>query len=293
MTSMTDATHRFVFENTDIRGNLATLSGSYRAIVSNQSLPVSLQPLLGEFVAAVALLSETLKYDGILTLQVRGNGPVPLIVADCTNDGDLRGIIELGEHQPLPDYSGLTLPELIGDGVLSLTVDPEHGQRYQGLVPLEGDTLADCLALYFAQSEQLPTKLWLFADQNHCGGLMLQGLPAQQVTDLDQRKEQWQTAVQLANTVTPDELFSLPANDLLYRLFNELGCRLFAAREFRFHCSCNRARGENAISSLGKEEAFALLAEQNGKIAVDCHFCGQHYAFKEEDLQRLFSGSMH
>lgn len=290
---MTDSTHRFIFDNTDIRGNLACLQSSYQQILANQRIPAELHPLLGEFVAAVALLTETLKFEGILTLQVRGNGPVPLVVADCSHNGHIRAIAELSDTRSETDYHNKTLPQLVGEGVLSITIDPKHGQRYQGIVPLEGDSLAESLALYFTQSEQLPTKIWLFSNTQNCGGLMLQALPAQQNPDPDTRREQWQTAVQLAATITPEELFGLTPADVLYRLFNELECRLFAAREFQFKCSCGRARSENAIASLGRQEAYALL-EQQGKIAVDCHFCGQHYAFKSEDLQRLFGdGAVH
>ncbi|TVZ37241.1 molecular chaperone Hsp33 [Alteromonadaceae bacterium 2753L.S.0a.02] len=291
---MSDNTHRFLFENTDIRGNLATLSESFQKIASHQKIPHSALPILGEFVAAVALLSETLKFDGILTLQVRGDGPLPLIVAECSNQGHLRAVAKAAENisQETP-LEGLTLPQLMGNGVLTITIDPVQGQRYQGIVPVEGDTLADCLGYYFAQSEQLPTRLWLCASETQCAGLMLQSLPAQQVSDPELREEQWRMAEQLAATVSAEELLSLDHETVLYRLFHEMLCRIFPARNFEFKCSCTRERSENAIASLGKQEALALLEEQ-GKIGIDCHFCGQHYAFKSADIEQMFKhGEMH
>lgn len=288
---MRDKTHRFLFDHTDIRGNIATLEISYAEAMRHQQLPAPLAPLLGQFFAAVALLTESLKFEGILTLQVRGDGPVPLIMAEATETGNVRGIMKISEHIPVAGLScDDSIQSLVGNGVLTLTIDPAKGERYQGIVPLEGNTLADCLAHYFQQSEQLPTRVWLFASHAACGGMMLQSLPPQKVTDLDQRAELWTTATQLAATISEQELFQLAHEDLLYRLFNELECRIFPSRQLQFKCSCTRARSENAIASLGADEAFELLEEQ-GKISIDCQFCGQHYAFKHDDLEKLFGSN--
>ncbi|WP_075186239.1 Hsp33 family molecular chaperone HslO [Teredinibacter haidensis] len=289
-----DKTHRFLFDKTDIRGEIVSLEKSYREVLLQQTLPPVLLPTLGEFVAAVALLSETLKFEGTLTLQVRGDGKVPLIMAEATDQGHVRAILRINQQlhsgDALPDanlFDTSNLRSLVGNGVLTLTIDPVKGERYQGIVPLEGDNLGDCLAHYFEQSEQLPTHIWLFADEKNCGGLMLQSLPPQQITDTEQRREIWETSLQLANTLTEDELFSLPHEQLLFRLFNEMECRLFPARDIRFKCSCTRQRSENAIVSLGREEAVDLL-KQKGKITIDCQFCGKHYSFKDADIEKLF-----
>lgn len=291
-----DKTHRFLFENTDIRGQIVTLEKSYQQVLAQQNLPPCLLPVLGDFIAAVALLSETLKFKGILTLQIRGDGTVPLIMAEATDEGHVRGLLRFSEHlqtgDALPEdsvFDTSSLRALVGHGVLTMTIDPAQGNRYQGIVPLEGDTLADCLAHYFEQSEQVPTRLWLYTGPDRCGGLMLQSLPAQEVKDPEQRRELWQTATQLAQTLRQEELFELDHQTVLYRLFNELECRLFPARDITFHCSCTRARSENAIQSLGRDEAWALLREQ-GKISIDCQFCGKHYSFKEKDLEDMFGG---
>ncbi|WP_045856018.1 Hsp33 family molecular chaperone HslO [Teredinibacter purpureus] len=292
-----DQTHRFTFNNTDIRGQIVTLSQSYRDVLLQQTLPSVLLPILGEFISAVALLSETLKFDGTLTLQVRGDGNVPLIMAEATNTGHIRGILRtnqaLSPNNTVPSndvFDTSSLRSLVGSGVLTLTVDPTNGQRYQGIVPLEGDHLGDCLAHYFEQSEQLPTRIWLFANDTHCGGLMLQSLPAQQIKDLDEREQLWSTSAQLAGTLNQEELFSLSHEQVLYRLFNEFECHFFPARDITFKCSCSRQRSENAIVSLGREEAFQVLNTQQ-KISIDCQFCGKHYAFKKADIQTIFGDS--
>jgi len=290
-----DCTHRFMFDNTDIRGEIVSLEDSYQQLLIQQNLPDVLLPILGQFTAAVALLSETLKFEGILTLQVRGDGNVPLIMTEATNNGHVRGIMKvkagLSSDKTLPDnnlFDTSNLKSLVGNGVLTLTIDPTQGERYQGIVPLEGEQLSDCLGHYFEKSEQLPTRVWLFADAQHCGGLMLQSLPAQHITDPEMREEHWNTALQLANTLKHEELFEHSHEHLLYRLFHEMSCRVFPARKIQFTCSCTRDRSENAIMSLGKEEAL-LLANERGKIAIDCQFCGKHYAFKEADIEQLFS----
>lgn len=289
-----DTTHRFVFDNSDIRGEIVTLHESFRKAVEHQSLTPQQKRLLGEFFVAVTLMSETLKFDGLLTLQARGDGIIPLVMAETTHNGHVRGIIktsgEFAQRKNAGDDLEIdtsNLKQVIGNGVLTLTMDPRKGERYQGIVPLEGNTLADCLSRYFMQSEQLPTRFWIFSDSETAGGLLLQGLPAQKVLDYETRQNQWQTAVQLASTVTSRELFELDHSTVLFRLFNEMDCRLFAGRNIIFQCSCTRDRSANAIASLGKHEAFELLSERE-IIHADCQFCGQIYRFNEADVIALF-----
>lgn len=282
-----DTTHRFVFDNSDIRGEIVTLRESFQKAVEHQPLTAQQKRLLGEFFVAVTLMSETLKFDGLLTLQARGDGVIPLVMAETTHNGHLRGIIKASSEYIQHNVDSSDLKQVIGNGVLTLTMDPKKGERYQGIVPLEGNTLADCLSRYFMQSEQLPTRFWIFSDSETAGGLLLQGLPAQKVADYETRQNQWQTAVQLASTVTSRELFELDHDTVLYRLFNEMNCRLFAGRNIIFQCSCTRERSANAIASLGKHEAFELLNERE-VIHADCQFCGQIYAFNEADIIDLF-----
>lgn len=291
-----DQIHRFLFDATDIRGEIVTLEQSFLAATQHQALSPWCKSLLGEFLAAVSLLSETLKFDGILTLQARGDGDVPLIMAETDQLGHVRGIIKPASSAPLAtlDLGDAPLPEVIGNGVLVMTIDPKIGERYQGIVPLEKDTLAECLSDYFERSEQLATQFLLFSSPEKCSGMLLQALPAQKVKDAAQREDQWQTVVQLAKTVKQEELFELEHASLLYRLFNEMECRLFPGKTIQFNCSCSKKRSANAITSLGKADAIELI-EQQKKIEIDCEFCGSQYTFTRKDIDSLFGedGQLH
>ncbi|HEY7774725.1 MAG TPA: Hsp33 family molecular chaperone HslO [Marinagarivorans sp.] len=303
-----DTITRFYFDDCDMRGEMVTLKNSVRGATEHQHLPASAQALLAQFLSGAALLAGILKFEGLLTLQIRGDGRIPLIMAEATHERSLRGIVKLGaQHSQSPssaivtdaDIDGKSLRELVGNGVLTLTIDPEHGQRYQGIVPLEGDTIADCLSHYFTQSEQLPTKLWLFSDANSAGGLFLQSLPAgsrqaqyrdQTGTDsAEQTQNDWQTLVTLVNTLTAQESLTLPHEVQLTRLFHEFTLRVANNVPTRFACSCSQERSENAVAAVGKLDAYALLKEQS-TIAIDCQFCGQHYELDSADLDRIFEG---
>lgn len=282
-----DLKHRFLFDDTDIRGEVVTLSDSYAQILANNShLPEPVRRLLGEFVAAVTLLSGTLKFDGILTLQVQGDGPVPLIMAECSHHRTIRAIARVDENADLRALAEGDLDVLLGSGVLAIIIDPDKGERYQGIVPLEGNRLSICLESYFSQSEQLPTRFWLACDEQSVSGLMLQALP-RQLASIEENEEHWSTATQLADTVKNEELLQLEHSELLYRLFNEEQVRLFEPLAVRFECSCSRDRSANALRSLGRKEAEALLAEQD-LIKIDCQFCNKSYNFGAFDLPELF-----
>lgn len=284
-----DQIHRFLFDATDIRGEIVTLKQSFVGATEHQELSPWCKALLGEFLVAVSLLSETLKFDGLLTLQARGDGDVPLIMAETDNLGHIRGIIKPASSAPLStlDLGDASLPDIIGNGVLVMTIDPKAGERYQGIVPLEHNTLAECLSDYFERSEQLATQFLLFTSAEQCSGILLQALPAQKVKDPTQREDQWQTVVQLAKTIKQEEIFELEHASMLYRLFNELECRLFTGKTIQFKCSCSRKRSGNAITSLGREDALRMI-EQQQKIDIHCDFCGTNYSFKRKDIESLF-----
>lgn len=288
--SKTDQIHRFIFDNTDVRGEVVSIRKSFQDAFVHQQCPLELKPIFGQFIAAIALLSETLKFDGIMTLQARGSGPVPLIMAEANSRGEIRGFIRTSEHNESPimkDGELLGLPDIIGEGVLAITVDPEKGERYQGIVPLDAQTLELCLSHYFEQSEQLPTSIKLFADDEHCGGLFLQCLPPQYVKDPEERDQLWLTIKHLGSTVSAKELFELEHSELLYRLFHEYNCRLFEEKNIAFACSCSIERSANAVASMGRDEAFSLLLERES-IETDCQFCGKKYIFLEKDLLNIF-----
>ncbi|MGS2724619.1 Hsp33 family molecular chaperone HslO [Porticoccus sp. GXU_MW_L64] len=287
--SDSDKLQRFVFDHCDIRGEIITLEQSYQAVLQTGQYPRAVQQLLGEFLAAAGLLSATLKFDGVITIQARGDGPLKLIVADCTRHHNLRAVAELNSD----DLSGAnpdeySLAELIGNGQLAITIDPSRGERYQGIVPLEQPTLAGCLEHYFQQSEQLPTRLWLNANGQRAAGLFLQALP-QQTASEEQNQQQWQHLTQLAETISPQEQLQLAHQDQLYRLFHQDAVRLFDTTDLQFACSCSQQRTAQMLVKMGREELHSILAEQ-GRIEVNCHFCNQQYRFDGNDINQLFSG---
>jgi molecular chaperone Hsp33 len=279
-----DQIHRFVFDHCDIRGEIVSLNNTMMDATAHQNLPDSARALLGEFLAAVSLMIEVLKFSGTLTLQARGSGPMPLIMAEANDKRTLRGIVKFAEGGP-GDLTGLTLPQLIGEGVLSLTLDPNQGKRYQGIVALHGATLAECLNHYFTLSEQLPTRLWIHADTEHVGGLLLQALPP--ATGQSPKTDAWETAEHLAETLTKKELLELDHATLLSRLFNEFDVRLFPPQPLAFKCLCSRDRSLRSLSALGREDAYALLSERD-LIEIHCEFCGADYRFGQRDLEELF-----
>lgn len=287
--SSIDQMQRFLFDNTDIRGEIVSLGDSYAEVLANNSYAPVVQTLLGEFIAAVSLLSSTLKFDGRLTLQARGDGPIPLIMAECSHHKELRAVASPSDDVNWDSLTGKSIKELIGQGMLSIIIEPDQGQRYQGVVPLESDKLAGCLEHYFEQSEQLPTRLWFAADveQERASGLLLQALPKQINSSAEENQNCWETTTALADTVKDEELLNLPHEELLYRLFNEETVRLFDPVAIRFQCSCSFDRSAQALVSLGHDEVKQMLKEL-GTIEIDCQFCNQEYHFAEKDIAELF-----
>ncbi|MCY1446656.1 33 kDa chaperonin [compost metagenome] len=171
-----------------------------------------------------------------------------------------------------------------------MTVDPTQGQRYQGIVDLDGETLSECFTNYFVMSQQVNTKFWLNADGKHARGLLLQQLPADREKDEEERAVSWQHVTALASTLTAEELLGLNNETVLHRLYHEEAVRLFDIQSLRFHCSCSRERSGNALVSLGLEDAKQLAAEHGGSVEVDCQFCNQSYKFDAADIEQLFAG---
>lgn len=282
--SRNDQLQRFIFDHSDIRGELIRLEHSYGTVVANGRYPEGIARLLGQFLAAAGLLSATMKFDGVITLQARGEGPLALIMADCTRQHLLRGIAQVNSA---PSPATIPLPTLLGGGHLAITVDPAQGERYQGIVPLEADTLAGCLEDYFALSEQLPTRLWLCADGQRAAGLLLQALPVKTQSP-EERDLYWQHITTLADTVTDDELLSLDSDTVLTRLFHQEAVRLFEPRDMAFGCTCSESRTADMLVSLGREEVLEIVEEQ-GEIEIHCQFCHQQYRFSREQAKALFS----
>jgi molecular chaperone Hsp33 len=273
---------RFMFDDSDIRGDVVTLEESYQTAVISHNYPPGVATLLGEFVAAAVLLSTTIKFAGSVILQARSEGQVPTIMAECTNDLRIRAIARDADNATSDDFR-----DLLAGGTLAITIDPVKGKRYQGIVPLSGDSLAECLAEYFVQSEQLNSLFWLAADGRRCGGFMLQELPPSTGVSQPQREQQWEHFSKLAQTITAEELLNLEHQELLYRLYHEDKVRLFDSREVRFGCSCSESRTRELIRSIGRSEADAIIADE-GVIQVLCEFCNHDYQFDSVAVADIF-----
>lgn len=275
-----DQIQRILFDQIDVRGVVAGLESSYQEVLARHEYPRLLQRLLGEMLAAVSMLSATLKFEGRLLLQAQGEGAVKLLMAECNHHQDLRAIArydgEIGDETPFN--------ELLVNGRIALTIEPENGQRYQGVVPLEHPTLAQCLQAYFEQSEQLGTSIQLTADGRRAAGLMLQVMPAEGRGD-----EDWNRISMLASTLKDDELLQLDNEALLFRLFHEEVCRLYEPQPLQFRCDCSRERSAEALKFMTEQELLDILQAQKGIIDVGCQFCNQTYNFDETDIRALFS----
>jgi molecular chaperone Hsp33 len=274
--SQQDVLRRFLFEEFGVRGLWVSLTSSWQTAKQHQHCPDAVQLQLGQALTAVVLLSATIKFNGSMILQAQGDGSLKTLVAQATHDHKIRGLIR-GSAVVTPR----PLQEMFGEGRLVLTVDSENAHPYQGIVALQGDNLAEALETYFAQSEQLNTRLWLFANETHAAGLLLQELPSQ----LDDKAD-WERIELLASTVTEQELLELDCEELLYRLFNEEKVRLFDAERVEFDCSCSRQKIESALRMIGREELESVLLER-GHIEVNCEFCNKHYRFDRIDVEQL------
>ena len=272
----------FMFDDVAVRGAWVSVKDSLLAMPALAAAECAGKILLGESVAAATLLSANIKLEGRLALQARGKGALKLLVAESTQDAGVRGVIELdaGAVKHAPD--GLpALVDLVGDGYLAVTLLPDSGESYQGIVPLQGKRLQDCLTDYFRQSEQLETALWLTCDGERAAGLLLQVMPGADAGD-----EGWQHLRVLADTISDEELLSLSCEDLLRRLFHQEAVRVFDAVPVAFRCTCSAERSDAALAALGRDDLHKLFVEQP-VVNVDCRFCGAVYRYTERDAGRV------
>jgi len=273
-----DSMQRFTFDETDVRGELVGLHKSLNAVLSKHDYPSALKVELGKLMAASALMSATLKYEGRLSLQVRLPGDVSLIQAETTNTGELRAIARYDEAKS----ADIEQVELQG-GQLVITLEPAVGKPYQGIVPLDSNQLNEAFEHYFKQSEQLGSRFWLECDGTVASGFMLQQLPSSEQGDADA----WDRLNHLAGTLKAEELLTLDNQTILHRLYHEEQVRLYDEENLKFACTCSKERIGNAIEKVGFEELMDVIAEQ-GKVSVDCQFCLQHYSFDKEQIGDLF-----
>ena len=276
-----DTLHRYLFDNYQVRGELVQLQQSYQQVLASQAYPAPVRRLLGELLTATSLLTATLKFEGHITVQLQGDGPVSLAVINGDHQQQMRGVARWeGE---VPDTGKLA--DIVGKGYLAITITPFEGERYQGIVELGKLSLSESLENYFDQSEQLTTRIWLFTDaqqtQPRCAGMLLQALPDGQNGDFTHLEA-------LTHTIKADELLNLDAHEVLYRLYHQEAVRVFDPQAVSFKCTCSREKCEQALLQLGQEEAQEAVKEE-GKIEMHCDYCGQHYQFDSADIQNLFN----
>lgn len=282
-----DCLRRFVFEGANVRGVIVRLDEAWRQIRQRNHYPPAIRQVLGEMTAASALLAGDIQMAGHVSVQLSGCGALRMAFAECRSNGDLRAIARTEGDSLTP-----LAPEQMQGAVLAITIDRQpQGARHQGLVPTEGDCLAQFLEAYFTQSEQLPTAIWLFADGDHAAGLLLQQVPGEGGRIAAGDAPTFAHARILAATVSAGEMFSLDAESLLTRLFADDDVRLFDPVALRFQCSCSRERVAGVLRALGRDEAFAAL-DSDGWVTVDCEFCNQRYQFDAVDLEQVLQNAV-
>jgi len=284
---MTDQLQRFLFDDFQIRGEIAQAHEAFQACIKNHDYPVEIANTIGELLIATSLITATLKFKGKITVQIQGDGPLSMAVINADQNLAVRGT---ARYQG--DTTGLSFAQLIGKGNLMITITPDDGERYQGIVALEKNTLAACLDDYFVQSEQLATKISLFADSQaepaQAAGLLIQTLPANSET----HEEDFAHVCALAGTIKAQEIYTLENDDLLYRLYHQEQVRLFDPQPIKFECGCSEERCLSSLASIPEEELKEILEEQQ-TIDMHCEYCATNYSFKESDLQILFTTTNH
>ena len=288
-----DKLHRFMFNQANVRGELVRLDESLNQIVHSYEYPVQIQTLLGEMAAATSLLTATLKFKGEISLQIQSKGPVSYAVLNATHEQTLRGVARWDETlSELPE----SFSDLLSQAVLVITITPDEGERYQGVVALDKPSLAQCIEEYFGQSEQLATRVHLMTDLDDpknakASGILLQVLPTDSsATDLSQANEFAHIST-LTETLTKEEMFTLSVEDILHRLYHQEEVELFPAKAVSFACTCSKERSAEALRHVDKSELLAII-EEEGAIKMNCQYCHTEYRFDSIDVEAIHNGNV-
>lgn len=291
---MTDTLRTLIFNQSSCRAHLVHLTDAWQRVVTNNSYPPPVQKVLGELVAASTMLSASLKFEGSLIIQIQGDGPIRLLVAECNSRLGLRATVKLAEDAEIPDSANFKdLVNAGGKGICAIILDPRNrlpGQApYQGIVPLSGDSVADSLEAYMHSSEQLETCLILNADANTAAGVMLQQMPQHGgvVSSMEFDADGWDRLKALINTVQTAEHLSTETDELAKRLFWEEDPDGLAERQAHFECTCSRDKVAKMLVTLGQAELDDALSE-NPTVEIQCDFCNANYSFTREDCNALF-----
>lgn len=275
--SVQDQLHRYLFADAAVRGELVNVSHTLHAILEGHDYPTAVKKLMAEMLVTTSLMTATLKFEGDITVQLQGEGPLAMAVINGNDKQELRGVARVrGEID-----DNATLAQMLGQGYLVITITPAKGERYQGIVALEKPTFAECIEEYFLRSEQLPTRLIIRNTTQGAAGILLQVLPSE-----DKDSEALNHLATLATTVKEEELIGLPANDVLWRLFHQEEVTVYDPQPVQFKCSCSRQRCGEVLKTVSVEEIDAILAE-DGKIDMHCDYCGSHYLYDAVDVANI------
>ena len=279
-----DLLHRYIFDKHHVRGELVQVHEAFDAMLANHNYPPVVKKILGELLAATSLLTATLKFEGDISVQLQGDGPLKYAVVNGNHQQKMRAVARFDES-----IQEATLPELIGSGFMVITITPDGGEKYQGVAELKKPTLAECIENYFETSEQLRTRVWLATDindtANKSAGMLLQVLPVEEKAEQD-----FDHLEALTNTITDDEMLNLPAQQVLTRLYHEDNPQLFEPQPVKYECGCSREKTADAIVKLSYDDAKALV-EERGDIEIICQFCLTQYLFDAVDVEALFKNA--
>ncbi len=277
-----DKLYRYLFKQRAVRGEWVRLNQTFSDTLNTHHYPKAVRNLLGEMMAATNLLTATLKFKGDITVQIQGDGPLKLALVNGTDSQQIRALARL--QGDIEDNMSLT--QMVGKGVLVITIAPQDGERYQGIIPLDKPTLGECLEDYFIRSEQLQTQLIIrsgeFDGKPVAAGMLLQIVP-----DGSGSAEDFEHLATLTATVKDEELFALSAEELLYRLYHEETVEIYPPQSVEFHCGCSQQRSGAALRLISDEEIDEILAEHHGSIDMQCECCGTHYFFTKEAIEQL------
>ncbi|MGC3818728.1 Hsp33 family molecular chaperone HslO [Acinetobacter sp. ANC 4216] len=286
---MSELRQRFYIENCPIRGEVVHLESVLQTILAQRDYPQAIQILLGEMLSATALLASTLKIKGRISLQIQAAGTFKWAMAECNHLGQLRASADYEEDPRFfQAENSSTVFNALVNPVLFINIEPEFGERYQGIIALEHDTLAGCLMQYYDLSAQIPTKIVLASTAERSGGLLIQLLPRNSEEEQQRVDEDlWPRLTMLTETLKAEELTDLEPTEILYRLYNEEDVRLPEAERLSFGCTCSKERCANALIQIGVEAVRETLEFQN-PITMDCQFCSTRYTFTAEEAFGLF-----
>lgn len=276
-----DTLQRFIFEKHAVRGLLVHLESSYHHALEHHDYSSVMRQYVAQALVSVVLMTSTIKFKGRFTLQAQSEGPIRLLLAQTNDQLHIRGLAQQKEEAEVP----ASLSQAMPSGQILININPDDStERYQGITDISGANLSEALNHYFQQSEQLPTRLWIFADDHRAAGLLLQSMPGEPL-----HSPFWEHVETIASTIKEDELLNLSNEEILHRLFHEEDVRIFESEVISFQCQCTVEKMENAVVQLGYEDAQALLKEYGKSIEVACDFCGRSYQFDQVDVARLFT----